>query len=309
MQCSVSVVIPMYNREKYVVEAIDSVLNQTFQDFEIIVLDDFSSDASCSVVQAIGDPRITLFRAKEKSGISRLRNIGNDMAEGKYISVFDSDDIMPPYRLKEQYEYMQANPDVGVVGGWCELFGDFEGFMKGPLDSDTINCGHLYRTLLFHGTAMIRKSVLTQHGIQYNEDHFVGEDWALWVDMINKVKMVNLDRVFLRYRRHGQGISSTSQSETGIRLKRRATLDRIHETALGNLGMTLDAPDMALFNRFFGETDKELAPMSQAQYEEVKRIIESLKRQALQLPIHAEAFSTYTDEWAGKMAKRHGLID
>ncbi|MFU0799535.1 MAG: glycosyltransferase family 2 protein [Xylanivirga thermophila] len=307
-QPDISVVIPMYNREKYIKEAIESILEQTFQNFEIIVLDDFSSDHSCEVLKSIEDPRIILYTADEKSGIAKLRNIGNDMARGKYIAVMDSDDIMPSYRLKEQFDFLENNPDVGVVGGHCKMFGDYEGMLLNNWDSDTINCGHLYRTLVFHGTSMIRKSVLKEFNLKYNEDYFVGEDWALWVDMINKVKLVNLDRCFLYYRIHDQSISKLSQDNRKLKARRRSTLDKIRMTAFNNLGFKLEEEELVLFKRFFGEVDKDLPKFTQGEYEKVKIIISKLKCQAEDLEFNAEAFSKFTDMWSKKMAKRHGIF-
>lgn len=305
----VSVVIPMYNREAFIREAIDSVLKQSFQQFEIIVLDDCSTDNSCAEVEAIDDSRIILYYAKEKSGISKLRNIGNNMTRGKYICVMDSDDIIPDYRLQEEFDFLEANVDVGVVGGHCKLFGLRDNMMMANYDSDTINCGHIFRTLLFHGTAMIRKSVLDEFSIQYNEESFVGEDWGLWVDMINKVKMVNLDRIFLYYRIHDNNISATSTSNKEIKAKRKDTIDRIQIRAIKNLGLVLNDEELIAFNNFYREADEDLEPPTYDNYEDIKKILKTMQTQANHLDINAEAFEKYSNEWTEKMARRHGILN
>ena len=112
----VSVVMPVYNRERYVGAAIESILAQTFTDFEFIIVDDGSTDHSVDVIKRFPDPRIRLIQMPKNQGISAARNAGNELARGEFIAVMDSDDIALPRRLEKEVSYMRKHPEVGLCG-------------------------------------------------------------------------------------------------------------------------------------------------------------------------------------------------
>ncbi|MBW2258128.1 MAG: glycosyltransferase family 2 protein, partial [Deltaproteobacteria bacterium] len=108
----VSVVIPVYNRERYIGQAIDSILSQSFRDFELIVVDDGSSDGTPAVVERCGDPRVRLVRHETNQGIPRTRNRGLLEARGEYVAWLDSDDVALPQRLRVQVDVLDRSPGI-----------------------------------------------------------------------------------------------------------------------------------------------------------------------------------------------------
>lgn len=182
----ISVILPVYNEScDFLSKAIESVLNQTFQDFELIIIDDGSDSNSIEVaVKKYNDSRVKYVR-KEHGFIDTL-NLGLSISTGQYIARMDSDDIMHPDRLKIQYELMERENTVTVCGSWMEAFGvgispgtiigGIAGFVKCPLLS------LLDRNIIFHPTAMIRSSFIREHNIKYKNYQYA-EDYKFWVDI------------------------------------------------------------------------------------------------------------------------------
>src|SRR5688572_19220137 len=139
---SVSVVIPAYNAERYLPEAVESILRQTFQDFEVIAIDDCSTDGTWGVIQSFAakDPRVRAYRNDRNLGIAGNRNKGVGLARGKYLLWQDADDVSVPGRLEKQFRFMESHPDVGIVGGYIELFrgGAALGVRKYPADDASL---------------------------------------------------------------------------------------------------------------------------------------------------------------------------
>lgn len=199
MNIAVSIVMPFYNGEKYLREAIDSILNQTFKDFELLALDDGSTDASVSVVNSYNDSRIRLIQC-EHNFIATL-NHGLKEAKGKYIARMDADDITMPERLEKQYTFMETHSEVDVCGSWAEIFGEGEGTIQVNTDHVSIVSGLLLGNGMIHPTTMIRSATLTKYDLKYLE-YAWAEDYKLWVDMaLAGASFANLPEVLIRYRR------------------------------------------------------------------------------------------------------------
>lgn len=178
----ISVVMSTYNAESYVAEAIESVLNQSFDDFEFIIVDDGSEDNTLSIIRSYADARIKLIENKHDY-IGSL-NLGLKTAIGKYIARMDADDRMHTDRLKVQHRLMEQHTEIDVLGSWIEVFGDntrshvvgtLYGFIQDPLFK------LLRGNILFHPTTMIRKSFWEAHSLHY-ESYAHAEDYKLWVD-------------------------------------------------------------------------------------------------------------------------------
>lgn len=151
----ISVCMPMYNASQYLRECIDSILLQTFTDFELLIVDDGSTDDSCDIVRSYNDSRIRLIENKHDY-IASL-NMLLDEAKGKYIARMDADDVMMPYRLEKQYNYMEQNIEVDVLGGGMSLFGISNSTFI-PLEELTIY-DMLQGCCISHPTVMIRKDI------------------------------------------------------------------------------------------------------------------------------------------------------
>lgn len=199
----VSVIIPAYNAELFIEDAIKSILQQTLKDFELIVIDDASTDGTWAIIKNLAetDARIRIHQNTVNLGITRNRNKGLDLAKGQYIAWQDADDISLPTRLEKQCAYLDSNEDVGIVGGYLELFRDQQviGVRKYPTnDSELRRCMFRYAPVA-QPAAMLRFEALTQVG-RFNEKYVTAEDLDMTFRIGEKYKLGNIDEVLIRYR-------------------------------------------------------------------------------------------------------------
>jgi len=202
----VSVLMPAYNAEKYIGEAIESILNQTFKDFEFIIINDGSTDKTEEIIEEYSkkDNRIVYVKNDKNMKISQTLNRGMDMAKGKYMARMDADDVSMEDRLEKQVKYMEENPDCGVVGTCVLTFNDEDKTKTsenvGPEDDHMIRLFGLYHCQFAHPTVMLRKSVFDENNLRYNPKYDGCEDYELWTRAKRFMKFHNL-REFLLYRR------------------------------------------------------------------------------------------------------------
>ena len=209
---AISVVMPVYNTPvSFLQEAVDSILNQTFSDFEFIIVDDGSTGGTRQYLDSLVDPRIRPIRNETNIGITQSLNIGFRAAQGKYIARMDSDDISMPQRFEKQFAYMESHPETIMCGTAIEKFGDKTGIKRTPIDDlEQYRC-----ILLFvnpgpsHPTAFFNKSKLLQHHIQYANWLLYGQDYELWVEISKIGKMTELSEVLLRYRVSSQQVGNS----------------------------------------------------------------------------------------------------
>ncbi|MDR1886420.1 MAG: glycosyltransferase, partial [Prevotellaceae bacterium] len=209
---AVSVVMSMYNADKFLRECMDSILAQTFTDFELIIADDGSSDNSVETVKSYRDNRIKLV-VGEHDFINSL-NTAMSHAKGKYIARMDADDIMPVDRLEVQYEFMEKNPETDVCVGWMQFFGHSTHLEKIPADHDKIENGLIRRNFIMNPTAMIKREILSNNNIKYERDYPPAEDYKLWVDLIRaECHFAGMQRILNFYRTHACQLTVTGQEE------------------------------------------------------------------------------------------------
>lgn len=180
----VSVVMPVYNGEKYLQECIDSILCQSFQDFELLIINDGSTDHSIHIINEIKDCRVKLINNRHDF-IDSL-NKGMKMAQGKYIARMDADDRMSPERLAYQYELLEQRPDITVCASWLRTFGlqsNIWGSRKGKIGHPLVQM--LRGNIIAHPTVMLRKQFLLTHDLQYEHYHYA-EDFKLWSEVAKK---------------------------------------------------------------------------------------------------------------------------
>ena len=192
----------VYNGERYLREAIDSILNQTFTDFEFIVIDDCSIDATWAILSSYADPRIRLVQNKENIGLTRSLNRGLALAQGEYIARMDADDISLPDRFERQVVFLSTCPDVGLLGvGWCNLKsnGERKEFISPPTSDLVIRWFLLFSTMLAHPGVMFRKNLVNKVGT-YNEKIRFAQDYELWCRMAQFTKLANLSEPLLLLR-------------------------------------------------------------------------------------------------------------
>ncbi|MBO5833349.1 MAG: glycosyltransferase family 2 protein [Alphaproteobacteria bacterium] len=206
----VSVLMSAYNTGKYIAEAIESILAQTFSDFEFIIINDGSRDDTAEVVRkyAAQDSRIIFIDNPVNRGLVPCLNQGLELCRGEYIARMDSDDIAMPNRFEIEVNYLDNNPDVGVVGGWHEAFGNNIKPLvrKYPLRVHLLDMLTLGAPMS-QPTAMLRTSVMRANNIKYNPNFPYAEDYEFWANIVRYTKVHNLPIVMIKYRIHGNNVS------------------------------------------------------------------------------------------------------
>lgn len=194
--------MPVYRtKESYLRGAIESILNQTFSDFEFLILDDCPYDNREEIVKSYHDPRIKYLKNDKNLGITPSRNKLIDLAEGEYLAVMDHDDISLPTRFEKQVAYLDAHKNVGVVGCLAEQFPEYAFFYYPETDEDIKARLTCYNGIL-HPASMIRKSVLNDYNIRYEEEYSPAEDQALWAALMEYTDFYNIQEVLFNYRSH-----------------------------------------------------------------------------------------------------------
>lgn len=214
----VSVLIPCYNCEDFVEQAVLSIINQTYKNLEIICIDDGSTDNTAQILTqlALKDKRIKLFHNPENIKIIATLNKGLSLCSGKYIARMDADDISLANRIEMQVCFMEAHPECGVLGTRVRFFGNNLTWTeklhtpKLPTKHNEIQASLYYGTTLYHPTVMIRSSVLKEYHLQYNADkaYVHLEDYKLWYDLSKVTQIRCLPNILLLYRRNENQISS-----------------------------------------------------------------------------------------------------
>jgi glycosyltransferase involved in cell wall biosynthesis len=206
----VSVIMPVYNGEKYLREAIESILGQTFVDFEFIIVDDASQDCSLSIMRefALKDKRIRVIENEGNLGISVSLNKCVQYSRGEYIARMDADDISVPQRLETQVAFMDINMDIGICGTGVEYIEDKKIQIELPSNHAGIYARMLFENALAHPSVMMRTVSVREHSLYYDEKVRYAQDYELWSRAVSKVKLANIAQVLLYYRIHSQRIGS-----------------------------------------------------------------------------------------------------
>ena len=207
----VSVIMPFYNCEKYLDKAISSILNQTFQDFEFIIINDASSDRSDEIIQKyLTDKKIVYIKNRERKGIVYNLNKGIEIAKADIIARMDGDDISEPQRLEVQYQFLQRNPNIALVGCFAKLInekGEICGRKIKPITHEEIKKDILIYSPFVHPTIMIRKDVFKKVGF-YREQYYVwAQDIDLWYRIIfSGYEVANIPQYLHQYRRSDSSV-------------------------------------------------------------------------------------------------------
>lgn len=210
----VSVLMPVYNAKAYLAEAIDSIISQTFTDWELILVNDGSTDKSEEIILSYSDKRIKYLKNSENKGIIYTRNLMIEIAEGEYIAFLDSDDISMPDRLNEQVSFFENNSDYALCGTWSTMI-DKDGKqirkINMPSSYEDIRCSLLFINTFVQSSIMIRREVLVKY--PYDKNYPVAEDYELWCRLSRLHKLKNLPVHLTKYRWHGNNISESRKAQ------------------------------------------------------------------------------------------------
>lgn len=201
----VTVILPVYNTEKYIAEAVQSILNQTFSDFELLVINDASTDRTLEVLNRFSDNRLKIITNPTNLKVVKSLNKGLELAKGEFIARMDADDISHPQRFKRQIEYFNDHPEVDLCGSWVQMIGDDNYILTLPEKHETIKADMLFKNIIVHPSVMFRKEKLS--GFRYDETYINAEDYALWVEVMDKVRFGIIPEVLLKYRVHHSNVS------------------------------------------------------------------------------------------------------
>ncbi len=227
----VSVVMAAYNGAEYLPAAIDSILNQTYGDFEFIIIDDGSTDETPDIIAGYTDPRVRPVANPGNLGLIASLNRGLELARGEFIARMDADDESLPNRFEEQVRFLDAHPEVGLLGTGIETFGSREEKWWVECDPANLRCRLLFETGFYHNTVMFRRSLVTEHRLFYDPAYPHAEDYELWLRFADVTGIANLPDVTVRYRLHSDSVSHSH------RTVQQDTADRIRRLQLAKLGI------------------------------------------------------------------------
>lgn len=220
----ISVVIPFGGGE-FLLEAVRSILEQTYRHIEVIVIDDFSQENAREVLLGVSDNRLKVFRTANKVGISRALNLGVRQSTGSYIARMDADDFALPERLNRQLHFMVANPSVVACGTAIETFGLRSRRFRFPSSNFWCRAMLTYLPCFAHPSVMFRRSSFEESG-GYDSQFDGAEDYELWLRMMEKGELANLGEILLAYRVHDAQATRTKALLTRLMRKRVSLIAR-----------------------------------------------------------------------------------
>jgi len=233
----VSIIMPCYNAERFLKKAIESMLNQTFTDFEFIIIDDCSTDRSAAIIHEYikDDPRIRYIKNDKNRGVASSLNIGINNSNGKFIARMDADDISAPERLKKQIEHMKNNPDCVACGSDIIIInehGSIIGSRKYLYSNKTIK-KNIHRASCFaHPTVIIRAETLRNNGLLYSISLPWVEDFDLWFKLSEHGEFSNLEESLLYYRLSSSSVKNSHCKESLRNTIRLKVMNMSHATIL-----------------------------------------------------------------------------
>lgn len=238
--------MPVHNGAPYLRAAIDSILQQTFGDFEFLIIDDGSTDDSPRILASYQDARIRCAANTTNLGTVATLNRGLDSARGELVALMHADDISAPERLARQVAYLERHPRVGIVGTWAVVFGGSSSVWRFPTLPEAVGCANVFNCCLIHPTVMLRRSWLDIHGLRYDPAHLHAEDYGLWLRASRHFLLANLPEALLRYRVHP---SSTTQRHRPRMLQ---SVHAIHAEYFERCGLRVGQEELAVHEELAG---------------------------------------------------------
>ncbi len=217
--CMVSVIMPVYNSKAYLKESLESVMHQTYQNWELLAVNEYGSDdGSADLLRAYEkkDPRIHLIKNEKRLGLAESLNQGFHMAGGKYLARLDADDLAAPKRLEKQVQYMEEHPKVGILGTYQHHFGPYTDWIhQTPVTPAQCRAGLLFGCDLCHSTLMLRKEIVEQYHLYY-DNSYLAEDYELWTRALFVTEIANLPEVLGEYRIGEDNITNAKKEKLDL---------------------------------------------------------------------------------------------
>lgn len=251
----VTIFIPTYNASRFIYETILSALNQEYDFFEILVVDDCSSDNTIKIINEFQDCRIKILKNQKNMGRPFTRNRGIESARGEFIAVLDADDIAEPDRLKIQIDFLEKNPDYAAVGSYANFIdesGNIIYLCKLPQSSSEIQKHILQYNCFIHSSVTFRKSILENVG-GYNLNYPYAQDYELFLRLSENYKLFNIDKPLIKYRFHPDQVSQ-HKLKFQRKLANQARLESYHRRIQNStLSKDIKKPDIGFFANLKGK--------------------------------------------------------
>jgi len=244
---TISVIMPAYNAEAYIGEAIKSILNQTFTGFEFLIYNDGSTDKTHEIITSFNDGRIVYKHHEKNTGYLTLLNKGLTEAKGRYIARMDADDIALPNRFEVQFKYLEENHTVGICGSWIEFIGAMTGINKSAETFEDIKYSLFFGCPLTHPTVMMRSDLLKKHQLRYKQEYYYAEDHYFFVEASLKFEITNLPIVLLKYRIHNAQVGGARWKEQFL------AKSKIQAKLFSNALVKINSCDEIWLENFFKE--------------------------------------------------------
>jgi glycosyltransferase involved in cell wall biosynthesis len=241
----------VYNGDRYIKEAVQSILSQTYPSFEFIIVNDGSTDRSAAILSSFADPRIKIINNETNLGLIRSLNIGLDAARGELIARMDADDISDPRRFEKQVAFLDNNSDIGVCGTWLQIIGE-KNLYTFPLMHDEIKVALLGYNPVAHPSVMFRAKVLKLSGSYYDIRFPGAEDYELWTRAIFATRFANIGETLLFYRKHNEQVTQNKKEEVNI------TSQKIKINLLRAVEIYPDERETMIHSFLFNDQFKEL---------------------------------------------------
>lgn len=207
----VTVLMAVHNGEQFLREAMDSILSQTFEDFEFLVFEDCSTDSSPEILESYTDSRLQLIRNPENLGLTRSLQLGLERARGRYIARMDADDVSVPDRLEKQVQFLRDNPEIALVGSWIDCI-DADGrcFSQSrlPTEPEDIHRQLLRKNCMSHPTVMFLREAAINVGGYQSRVGLYAQDYDLWLRLSDLYRLANIPEPLVRYRFHGAQVTT-----------------------------------------------------------------------------------------------------
>lgn len=269
----ISCILCVFNGEKYLPSAIDSILNQTFTDFELILVNDASTDSSRELINSYSASRIRYIENEENLGLTKSLNVGIRAAKGKYIARMDADDTCLPQRFEKQVQIFEKNPELGVV--FCAGNGFIE--RKVPIDSishESIKFRLQFENPLIHASAMFNTERIKED-LFYDERFRTAQDYELWCRLIQQYEFYQIPEKLMKFRKHEGQISQKKGANQRLNVK------KIQENYLEQIGISLTDEQLEILRRIANFHE----PVNQYLQSEAEKVFHALKAQWNQLSI------------------------
>ena len=246
----ISVIMSTYNDELYIEESLQSILNQTLADFELIIYDDCSSDHTVEKIRAFQDPRVRLICNEENCGLTKNLNKGLRIAKGKYIARMDGDDISEQTRFERQVAFLEEHPAVYLISCHAQNFGESDLVNRIQGSSEVLRCRMLIRPVFAHPGFMMRRELI-EEGFFYDETFRTAQDYEFAVRVARAHEIGMVPEILLHYRVHKKQISNTANGNQAT------NADRVRQKQLEQLKITLSGEEQQVYHDWVYERKPE----------------------------------------------------